>query len=131
MKKKDNMAPCCSQAQTYCPVETTIGLVGGKYKSLILWKLSGGTLRFSQLQKEVAGATPKMLTRQLRELEADGLVQRKIFPVIPPRVEYSLTEFGRSIRPLLEAMYDWGSTYLAQQGLVANCSMVLPKETDE
>lgn len=130
MDKKDSMVPCCAQERTLCPVETTIGLVGGKYKSLILWKLAGGTLRFSQLQKEVACATPKMLTRQLRELEADGLVQRKVFPVIPPKVEYSLTEFGRSIRPLLEAMYDWGSTYLARQGLAANCSMALPEETD-
>lgn len=113
----------------HCPVEATIAMIGGKYKSLILWKLAGGTLRFSQLRKEVPCATPKMLTQQLRELEADGLVCRKVFAVVPPRVEYSLTPFGRSIGPVLEAMYDWGSAYLASQGLAANCSMkALPEK---
>ena len=113
----------------HCPVEATIAMIGGKYKSLILWKLAGGTLRFSQLRKEVPCATPKMLTQQLRELEADGLVCRKVFAVVPPRVEYSLTPFGRSIMPVLEAMYDWGSAYLASQGLAANCSMkALPEK---
>ena len=113
----------------HCPVEATIAMIGSKYKSLILWKLAGGTLRFSQLRKEVPCATPKMLTQQLRELEADGLVCRKVFAVVPPRVEYSLTPFGRSIMPVLEAMYDWGSAYLASQGLAANCSMkALPEK---
>lgn len=106
-----------------CPVETTINLIGGKYKSLILWKLMGGTLRFSQLRKEVPCATPKMLTQQLRELEADGLIIREIFPVIPPKVEYSLTSFGKSIAPVLEAMYSWGTMYLHDRGLEVNCSM--------
>ena len=107
----------------HCPVEATIAMIGGKYKSLILWKLAGGTLRFSQLRKEVPCATPKMLTQQLRELEAAGPVCRKVFAVVPPRVEYSLTPFGRSIMPVLEAMYDWGSAYLARQGVSVNCSM--------
>ncbi|MDL2328182.1 winged helix-turn-helix transcriptional regulator [Desulfosarcina sp. OttesenSCG-928-A07] len=98
-------------------------VIGGKYKSLILWKLMGGTLRFSQLRKEVPCATPKMLTQQLRELEADGLISREVFPVIPPKVEYSLTNFGRSIAPVLEAMYAWGTVYLNEQGLEVNCSM--------
>ena len=110
-------------AATHCPVEATIALIGGKYKSLILWKLTGGTLRFSQLRREVPGATPKMLTQQLRELENDGLVRREVFPVIPPKVEYSLTEFGGSITPVLEAMYGWGTGYLRRQGLEPNCSM--------
>ncbi len=117
---------CCGAnvpETVHCPVEATIAMIGGKYKSLILWKLAGGTLRFSQLRKEVPCATPKMLTQQLRELEADGLVCRKVFPVVPPRVEYSLTPFGRSIMPVLEAMYDWGSAYLARQGVSVNCSM--------
>lgn len=120
---------CCHEAdklelpERHCPVEATIALIGGKHKSLILWKLMGGTLRFSQLRKEVPCATPKMLTQQLRELEADGLVRREIFPVIPPKVEYSLTPFGKSIRPVLEAMYAWGSGYLHTQGLEVNCSM--------
>lgn len=107
----------------HCPVEATIALIGGKHKSLILWKLMRGTLRFSQLRKEVPCATPKMLTQQLRELEADGLVRREVFPVIPPKVEYSLTAFGKTIRPVLEAMYAWGSDYLHTRGLEVNCSM--------
>ena len=118
---------CCASASlpaaTNCPVEATIGLIGGKYKALILWKLTGATLRFSALRKEVPGATAKMLTQQLRELEADGLVARHVYPVVPPKVEYSLTDFGLSIRPVLEAMYGWGSGYLQGKGLEVNCTM--------
>ncbi len=110
----------------FCPVETTIALIGGKYKPLILWQLSGGALRFSQLQKEIPSATPKMLTQQLRELEAAGLVHREVFPVVPPKVEYSLTVLGASIRPVLEAMYSWGATYLKGKGQTVNCSMHPP-----
>lgn len=112
-----------ARAETHCPVEATLALIGGKYKSLIVWKLMGGSLRFSHLRAAVPGATPRMLTRQLRELEESGLVHREVFPVVPPRVEYSLTEFGWSIRPVLEAMYAWGSGYLRKHGLEANCSM--------
>lgn len=112
---------------THCPVAATISLIGGKYKSLILWNLSEGTLRFSQLSKGIPCATPKMLTQQLRELERDGLVQREVFPVVPPRVEYSLTAFGKSIRPILRAMFKWGVGYLEKQGLEASCSMAAPK----
>lgn len=112
-----------------CPVEATLSLIGGKYKTLILWKLMGGTLRFSALSRAVPCATPKMLTQQLRELEEDGLVERTVYPVIPPRVEYSLTPFARTIRPVLTAMYDWGSGYLQRRGLKVNCSMEpLPDE---
>lgn len=119
-------------AETHCPVEATINLIGGKYKTLILWKLMGETLRFSELRRAVPVATPKMLTQQLRELEEDGLVRREVFPVVPPKVEYSLTEFGRSIRPVLEAMYGWGSGYLHKQGLEVNCSMrPLPRQTPD
>ena len=114
-------SPCC--AERHCPVEATLGLVGGKYKALILWKLIPGAMRFSELRRAVPAATPKMLTQQLRELEEDGLVHREIFPVIPPRVEYSLTEFGHTIRPVLESMYTWGTGYLEHRGLKANCSM--------
>ena len=113
-------------AETCCPVETTLDLIGGKYKALILWKLTGKTLRFSQLGREVPQATPKMLTQQLRELEADGVIRRTIHPVIPPRVDYALTELGNSIRPILEAMYHWGSGYLQHQGKTVNCTMLPP-----
>lgn len=101
--------------ERHCPISAAINLMGGKYKCLILWKLMGKTLRFSQLRREVPCATPKMMTQQLRELETDGLINRKIYPVIPPRVEYSLTEFGESIRPVLESMRQWGGTYLNRQ----------------
>ena len=107
-----------------CPVETTLDLIGGKYKALILWHLSNGKLRFSELKKVVKNATPKMLTQQLRELEAQALIHREVFPVIPPKVEYSLTELGRSLMPILVAMRDWGSSYLRDRNLESNCFMM-------
>ena len=107
----------------YCPVETTLDLIGGKYKSLILWHLVNQTLRFSELKRRIPAATPKMLTQQLRELEADELIHREVYPVVPPKVEYSLTELGQSIVPLLRSMYDWGDYYLEQGGVESSCSM--------
>ena len=95
-----------------CPVAATLELIGGKYKALILWHLADVTLRFSELRQRISGATPKMLTQQLRELEAQELLHREVFPVIPPRVEYSLTDLGRSLLPILVAMRDWGAGYL-------------------
>ena len=76
-----------------CPVEATIQLIGGKYKAVILWHLMGKTLRYSELHKRMPKATDKMLAQQLRELEKDGLINRKVYPVIPPKTEYSLTDF--------------------------------------
>ena len=108
----------------HCPVEATLELIGGKYKALILWHLSEHALRFSQLRKLIHGVTPKMLTQQLRELEADQLVHREVYPVIPPKVEYSLTETGRSLMPILVAMRDWGTAYLRQQDTQPNCFMM-------
>lgn len=95
-----------------CPVEATLELIGGKYKALILFHLIDQTLRFNQLQKLIPQATPKMLTQQLRELENDGLISRTVYPVVPPKVEYSLTDFGESIIPILNAMCNWGADYL-------------------
>lgn len=106
-----------------CPVAATLELIGGKYKALILWHLSGEVLRFGALSRLVPEATPKMLTQQLRELEADGLVARKVYPVVPPKVEYSLTELGASLFPILKAMYAWGSALLEGRGIQAQCSM--------
>ena len=114
---------CCS-TDLNCPVGTTLHLIGGKYKSLILWHLLDGALRHGALQKIIPQATPKMLTQQLRELENDGLVRREVFPVVPPKVEYSLTDLGRSLKPILHAMYDWGSDYMRASGLEIACSMV-------
>ena len=113
---------CCSAGYN-CPVDTTLSLIGGKYKSLILWHLLDNTLRFSELHRLIPNATPKMLTQQLRELEKDGFLTRTVYPVVPPRVEYSLTEFGAGIRPVLLAMYGWGAQYLTLQGKTINCSM--------
>ena len=98
----------------HCPVETTLDLIGGKYKTLILWHLAGGPQRFSQLQRLITRATPKMLTQQLRELEEDGVIHREVFPVVPPRVEYSLTPLGRSLKPIMDAMRVWGEQYKQQ-----------------
>ena len=110
-----------------CPVDTTLGMIGGKYKSLILWHLIDNTLRFGELHKLIPQATSKMLTQQLRELEADGLIIRAVYPVVPPKVEYSLSELGVSIKPILVAMYHWGTSYLTKSGLKINCSMTALK----
>ena len=107
-----------------CPVEATLDLVGGKYKALILWHLSGGVLRFSDLRSRIPKATPKMLTQQLRELEADDLVHREVYPVIPPKVEYSLTATGKSLMPILVAMRDWGAGYLRKKDVEPCCFMM-------
>ena len=107
-----------------CPVEATLELIGGKYKALILWHLSEGKLRFSELKNRIKKATPKMLTQQLRELEGSHLVHREVFPVIPPKVEYSLTETGKSLLPILVAMRDWGADYLRGKDQEPCCFMM-------
>ena len=107
-----------------CPVAATLELIGGKYKALILWHLSEGKLRFNELHRLIQGATPKMLTQQLRELESQKLIHREVFPVIPPRVEYSLTELGSSLMPILAAMRDWGADYLKSKNLESRCFMM-------
>ncbi len=100
------------KVKSNCPVEATIGLIGGKYKAVILWHLMNDTLRYSELHRTVSSATDKMLTQQLRELERDGLIKRTVYPVVPPKTEYSLTDFGRGLSPILYAMSDWGTNYL-------------------
>ena len=112
------------QLTNRCPVETTLEMIGGKYKALILWHLSDGKLRFSELKKLVSHATPKMLTQQLRELESFDLIHREVFPVVPPKVEYSLTETGKSLIPVLIALRDWGSEYLHTRNLESTCFMM-------
>ena len=110
-----------------CPVAATLELIGGKYKALILWNLAEKKLRFSELRKTIQGATPKMLTQQLRELEAQNLIHREVFAVVPPKVEYSLTELGRSLMPILVSMRDWGSSYLRKKSIEPNCCMMSTK----
>ncbi len=101
-----------SERKFNCSIEATISLIGGKYKAIILWHLIDKTLRFNELQKTIPNATPKMLTQQLRELEADGLLIRKVYPVVPPKTEYSLSEFGKTLSPILAVMCDWGKSYI-------------------
>jgi DNA-binding HxlR family transcriptional regulator len=91
-----------------CPAERTLDIIGGRWKVLILWQLFQGEKRFSELFRALEGITQKMLTQQLRELEKDGIVHRQVYPQIPPKVEYSLTLLGESLRPVVDAMCEWG-----------------------
>ena len=99
-----------------CPVETTLMLIGDKWKVLILRDLMPGTKRFGELKKSIGNVSQKVLTAQLRDMEENGLVSRKAYAEVPPRVEYSLTELGRSLKPILDAMQDRGEGYKAQNG---------------
>lgn len=120
-----------NQLNQNCPVSATLHRIGGKYKALLLWHLTDRTLRFSQLRKLVPEATPKMLTQQLRELEDDELIHREVYPVVPPKVEYSLTELGQSLFPILQAMYSWGNNLMEREGKTPNCSMQHKSEKAE
>lgn len=94
-----------------CPVETTLTLIGDKWKVLILRDLMPGTKRFGELKKSVGNVSQKVLTAQLRAMEENGLVNRKVYAEVPPRVEYSLTELGKSLKPILDSMWVWGEEY--------------------
>ena len=98
-----------------CPVEATLAVIGGKWKPLILWEIGNGVMRFSGLQKSLPGVNAKMLTKHLRELEEDGVIRRKVYPEVPPRVEYSITPFGLTLLPVLRSLCDWGVQYLGVQ----------------
>jgi len=103
------------QTENYrCGVEITLNLIGGKWKGLILWHLCQKTLRFSQLRRRMEGVTQKMLTQQLRELEKDGLIHREVYPEVPPKVEYSLTDRGLTLAPMLTLMCQWGKAHSAE-----------------
>ncbi len=110
-----NRADALTDARPFhCPVEATFSQIGGKYKMIILYHLKeDGVLRFNQLQKYIPQATAKMLSQQLREMEADGLVHREVYPVVPPKVEYSLTERGATLGPIIDEVCEWGRTYMA------------------
>lgn len=96
-----------------CPVETTLNLIGNKWKVLILRDLMPGTKRFGELKKSIGSVSQKVLTAQLRDMEADGLVTRTVYPEVPPRVEYDLTDLGKSLQPVLNSLSDWGESYKA------------------
>ena len=98
-----------------CPVETTLTLIGDKWKVLILRDLLPGTKRFGELKKSIGSVSQKVLTAQLRAMEESGLVNRKVYAEVPPRVEYSLTELGKSLKPILDSMWAWGEAYKAKQ----------------
>ncbi|BCJ88081.1 winged helix-turn-helix transcriptional regulator [Effusibacillus dendaii] len=96
-----------------CEKELTLSVIGGKWKMIILWHLGkSGTKRFSELKALLPGITQKMLINQLRELEEDLIVHREVYPVVPPKVEYSLTEQGKTLMPILDSMYEWGKNYM-------------------
>ena len=97
-----------------CPVETTLMLIGDKWKVLILWNLMNGTMRFGELKKSIGTVSQKVLTAQLRDMEKKGLLTRKVYAEVPPRVEYTLTETGYSLTPVLDAMCVWGLNYKAK-----------------
>ena len=97
-----------------CPVATTVGLIGSKWKLLILRNLLMRSWRFNELRKDLDGISQKVLTDSLRQMEADGILTRTVYPEVPPRVEYALSELGESMRPVLTAMHEWGSAYKAR-----------------
>ena len=99
-----------------CPVETTLTLISDKWKVLIIRDLLPGTKRFGELRKSIGSVSQKVLTTQLRQMEERGLLTRTVYPEVPPRVEYALTELGHSLEPVLEAMRDWGEAYKAKNG---------------
>ena len=106
----------------YCPVSATLDLIGGKYKALILWHLAESKLRFSQLSKLIPNATPKMLTQQLREMETQNLIHREVYPVVPPKVEYSLSERGRSLEKILNDLCSWSKDYANENNISVSCN---------
>ena len=106
-----------------CPVAAALEVIGGKWKPLILFQLQDSPLRFSQLRRVVPQATQKMLTQQLRDLERDGIINRKVYAVVPPKVDYSLTAYGQTLKPLLCMMCDWGTKHRAR---AANRNRRLP-----
>lgn len=113
------MRDATRNALAVCPVEVTMSVIGGCWKLTIIEHLLDGTLRFGELRRAVGTVTDRVLTRQLRDLEADGLVTRTVYAEVPPRVEYSLTPLGDSLRPLVEALDTWGTRWVEAQDLSA------------
>lgn len=105
-----------NQSEYNCPFEVAIDIMDGKWKLYILWHLRNRTLRFSELKRRVPGITQKMLTQKLRELEREKIVKRKVYAEVPPRVEYSLTDFGKQLEPIMELLLEWGHYYSLAYG---------------
>jgi DNA-binding HxlR family transcriptional regulator len=116
-KKKWDTHEKVSMAMTYrCPVEATLDVIGGKWKALILWWLRDGVLRFGELRRKIPDVSERMLTQQLRELERHGVVRREVYPQVPPKVEYGLTAYGRTLRPITDLMCTWGKRHMRRPG---------------
>ncbi len=113
MESINEIAATPSRELPACPVETTLMLIGDKWKVLILRDLLPGTKRFGELKKSIGNVSQKVLTAQLRAMEESGLLTRTVYAEVPPRVEYSLTELGQSLKPILDAMWNWGEEYKA------------------
>lgn len=103
-------------ADLACPVSATVKVMGGKYKPIILWNLHDTKMRYSEIHRLVPEATDKMLAQQLKDMEAEGLISKKVYPEVPPKTEYQLTPFGESLMPVLDAMCKWGEQYLQKKG---------------
>ena len=103
----------------HCPVEATMSIIGGKWKCLIIHHLIDGTKRFNELRRLIPTITQRMLTSQLRELEADRIVNRKVYAQVPPKTEYSLTNLGKTLEPVLWSMHDWGKTVIDEQNSIS------------
>lgn len=116
--KKTCSLKSCNGKEYYCSFELALAIIGGKWKPLILWHLGlqEGVLRFGELKRELPRITQKMLTQQLRELESDGMLVRTVYAEVPPRVEYGLTELGRSVMPVLKQLCGWGKQFEQSQG---------------
>ena len=112
----------------HCTIEVALEVIGGMWKVIVVRELLTGTKRYSELFRGVKHATHKMLAQQLRQLEADGIVARKVYPQVPPKVEYSLTPLGRGLGPLLEAMGDWGTQLLTNRSAVDRAAQAAPKK---
>lgn len=136
-KRRTDQKPCllkhCAGKGYYCSLELTLQVIGGKWKPIILWRLGqDGVLRFSELRRILPNITQKMLTQQLRELEADAMVHREVYPQVPPRVEYSLTPLGTTLMPVLEHLILWGRSFEQMHGVTpesykaAGCDDAMP-----
>ena len=115
-------AACGQDEVAHCTAEAAIAVIGGKYKAIIIWWLNEkGVMRYSEIQRRVPQATAKMLSQQLHEMESDGIISRKVYPVVPPKTEYALTNMGKATVPIVHAMDKWGADFFTQLGVPIPC----------
>ena len=104
-----------------CEVDAAMDIMGGKYKAIIIYELMDKTMRFNEIQKKIPKATPRMLSKQLRELEADGIISRTVYPVVPPKTEYNLTDWGKTLIPAVKELAAWGVSLFEKEGVELPC----------